>query len=153
MNSWHPAAPFPHQLPSKTTSHRGDYPFSHSLPTEIPSKLLRQPRNLVIVELILSSPILFTAGIHFRLFFSTTKVCPDSLNLSNAGDPFAGISSISSCYLFFPDQGLDCFSLESSRVFSVRFPKLSLFQINELIHFIDFRKGFIKVQNQFCLKP
>jgi hypothetical protein len=30
----------------------------------LPGKLLRQPRNLVIVELI-SSPILFTAGIHF----------------------------------------------------------------------------------------
>jgi hypothetical protein len=31
----------------------------------LPGKLLRSPRNLVIVELILSSPILFTAGIHF----------------------------------------------------------------------------------------
>jgi hypothetical protein len=83
----------------KTTSDHGDYPFGHSLPIAIPGKLLRQPRNLFIVELI-SSPILFTAGIHFRLFFSTTKVCPDSLNLSNAGDSFAGISSLTSCYLF-----------------------------------------------------
>jgi hypothetical protein len=91
---------FPRQSPSKTTSHHGDYPFGHSLPTAIPGKLLRQPRNLVIVEFILSSPILFTAGIHFRLFFSTTKVCSDSLNLSNAGDSFAGISSLISCYLF-----------------------------------------------------
>jgi hypothetical protein len=32
---------------------------------------------------------------------------------------------------FFPDQGLNCFDLESSRVFSVKFPKLSLFQISE----------------------
>jgi hypothetical protein len=77
-----------------------DYPFGHSLPTAIPDKLLRQPRNLVAIELILSSPILFTAGIHFRLFFSTTKVCSDSLNLSNAGDSFAGISSLTSGYLF-----------------------------------------------------
>jgi hypothetical protein len=30
----------------------------------LPGKLLRQPRNLIIVELF-SSPILFTAGIHF----------------------------------------------------------------------------------------
>jgi hypothetical protein len=28
------------------------------------------------------------------------KVCPDPLNLSNAGDSFAGISSLTSCYLF-----------------------------------------------------
>jgi hypothetical protein len=55
--------------------------------------------------------------------------------------------------LVFPDQGLDCFDLESSRVFSVRFPELSLFQISELLHFIDFRKKFIKIQNQFCLNP
>jgi hypothetical protein len=38
--------------------------------------------------------------ITFRLFFSITKVCPDLLNLSNAGDSFAGISSVTSCYLF-----------------------------------------------------
>jgi hypothetical protein len=29
----------------------------------------------------------------FHPFFSTIKVCPDSLNLLNAGDSFAGISS------------------------------------------------------------
>jgi hypothetical protein len=41
--------------------------------------------------------------------------------------------------LVFPDQGLDCFDLENSRVFSVRFfSELSLFQISELLHFIDF---------------
>jgi hypothetical protein len=55
--------------------------------------------------------------------------------------------------LVFPDQGLNYFDLESSMVFSVRFPELSLFQINELLHFIDFCKKFIKVQNQLCLKP
>jgi hypothetical protein len=81
----------------------------------------------------------------FCLFFSTTKVCPDSLNLSNASDPFARILSVSSCYPFFPDQGLDCFDLESSRVFSINFPELSLFQTNELLHFIDFRRKFIKM--------
>jgi hypothetical protein len=58
------------------------------------------------------------------------------------------------CYLpvlVFPDQGLNYFGLESSRVFSVRFPELSLFQLSELLHFIDFHKKFIKIQNQFCL--
>jgi hypothetical protein len=46
---------------SKTTSHHGDYPFDHLPPTAtFPGKLLRHPRNLVIVELILSS-ILFIA--------------------------------------------------------------------------------------------
>jgi hypothetical protein len=44
-----------------TTNHHGDYLFGYSLPTTIPGKLLRHPRNLVIVELILS-PILFIAG-------------------------------------------------------------------------------------------
>jgi hypothetical protein len=48
-----------------TTSHHGDYSFGHLPPTAtIPGELLRQPRNLVIVELF-SSPILFTAGVHF----------------------------------------------------------------------------------------
>jgi hypothetical protein len=69
----------------------------------LPGKLLRQPRNLVSVELILS-PILFTAGIHFPHVLlhnqGYPKVCPDSLNLLNAGDSFAGISSLTSCYLF-----------------------------------------------------
>jgi hypothetical protein len=91
-----------------TTNHRGDYPFSHSLPTTIPGKLLRHPRNLIIVELILS-PILFTAGIHFPSVLHNQdypKVCPASLNLPNAGDSFAGISSLSSCSLFSPTRDL-----------------------------------------------
>jgi hypothetical protein len=92
-----------------TTNHRGDYLFGHSLPPTIPGKLLRHPRNLVIVELILS-PILFIAEIHFPsiLFHNQgyPKVCPDSLNLSNAGDPFAGISSLSFRSLFPPTRDL-----------------------------------------------
>jgi hypothetical protein len=44
-------------------------------PLQSPGKLLRHPRNLVTVELF-SSPILFIAGIHFLLFFSTIKVTP-----------------------------------------------------------------------------
>jgi hypothetical protein len=69
----------------------------------LPGKLLRQPRNLVSVKLTFL-PILFTAGIHFpRVLLHSQgypKVCPDSLNLLNAGDSFAGISSLTSCYLF-----------------------------------------------------
>jgi hypothetical protein len=56
-----------------------------------------------LIELF-SSPILFTAGIHFpRVLLHNQgypKVCPDSLNLLNTGDSFAGTSLLSSCYLF-----------------------------------------------------
>jgi hypothetical protein len=140
-----------------TTNHHRDYSFGHLPPTAtLPGKLLRHPRSLIIVE-VFSSPILFTAGIHLPPVLlhnqGYPKVCPDSLNLPNTGDPFAGISSLSSCYLFFPNQRLNCFDLESSRVFSVKCPKPSLFQISELLHFIEFRKKFIKVQDQFCLNP
>jgi hypothetical protein len=69
----------------------------------LPGKLLRHPRNLVTVEHF-SSSILFTAGIHFSLILlhnqGYPKVCPNSLNLLNADDSFAGISSLTSCYLF-----------------------------------------------------
>jgi hypothetical protein len=83
-----------------TANHRGDYLFGHSLPTAIPGKLLRHfPWSLVIIEFF-SSPILSPRDFTFRPFFSITKVCPDSLNLLNADDSFAGISSLSSCYLF-----------------------------------------------------
>jgi hypothetical protein len=34
----------------------------------------------------------------------------------------------------------------------IKVPKLVVFQIDELLHFIDFRRKFIKMQNQFCLK-
>jgi hypothetical protein len=73
-------------------------------PLQFPGKLLRHPRNLVIVELILS-PILFAAGVHFPSVLllhnqGYPKVCPDSLNLLNTGDSFARTSSLSSCYLF-----------------------------------------------------
>jgi hypothetical protein len=70
----------------------------------LPGKLLRHPRNLVTVEHFLS-PILFATGVHFPSVLlhdqGYPKVCPDPPNLSNTGDPFAGISSLSSCSLFF----------------------------------------------------
>jgi hypothetical protein len=93
-----------------TTSHHGDYSFGHLPPTAtIPGKLLRHPRNLVIVELF-SSPILFATGIHFSPVLlhnqGYPKVCPDSLNLLNAGDFFAGISSLSFRSLFSPTRDL-----------------------------------------------
>jgi hypothetical protein len=130
----------------------------HLPPTAtIPNKFLRHPQDLVIVELILSSLILLTAEIYFpRILLHNQgypKVCPNSLNLFIADDSFAGISSSTFCYLFFPDQGLDCYVLGSARAFSVRFLKLSLFQTSKLLHFIDFRRKFIKMKNQFGLKP
>jgi hypothetical protein len=87
-----------------TTNHHEDYSFGHLPPTAtLPGKLLHHLRNLVTVKLILSL-ILFTAGIHFpRVLLHNQgypKVCPDSLNLLNAGDSFAGISPLTSCYLF-----------------------------------------------------
>jgi hypothetical protein len=78
-------------------------------PLQSPGKLLRHPRNLVTVELF-SSPILFIMGIHFPPVLlhdqGYPKVCPDSLNLLNTGDPFAGTSSLSSCSLFSPTRDL-----------------------------------------------
>jgi hypothetical protein len=92
-----------------TMNHREDYPSDHSPPTAIPDKLLRHPRNLVTVEHF-SSPILFIAGIHFPPILlhnqGYPKVCPDPLNLPNTGDPFAGISLLSSCSLFSPTRDL-----------------------------------------------
>jgi hypothetical protein len=78
-------------------------------PLQFLGKVLRHPRNLVIVEHF-SSPILFTAGIHFpRVLLHDQgypKVCPDSLNLLNTGDFFARISSLSSYFLFSPTRDL-----------------------------------------------
>jgi hypothetical protein len=93
-----------------TMDHRERHPSGHLPPTAtFPGKLLRHPRNLVIVEYF-SSPILFIAGIHFPPILlhnqGYPKVYPDSLNLSNAGDFFAGISSLSSCSLFSPTRDL-----------------------------------------------
>jgi hypothetical protein len=89
--------------------HREEYLFGYSSPTAIPDKLLRHPRNLITVELILS-PILFIAGIYFPPILLCNqdypKVCPDSLNLLNAGDSFAGISSLSFRSLFSPTRDL-----------------------------------------------
>jgi hypothetical protein len=66
-------------------------------------------RNLITVEHF-SSPILFIAAIHFPPVLlhnqGYPKVCPDPLNLPNAGDPFAGTSSLSSYSLFSPTRDL-----------------------------------------------
>jgi hypothetical protein len=92
------------------TDHREEYPSGHSSPTAIPGKLLHHPRNLVTVEYF-SSPIPFVAGIHFPPILlhnqGYSKVCPDLLNLPNAGDSFAGISSLSSCSLFYLTRDLN----------------------------------------------
>jgi hypothetical protein len=93
-----------------TTGYREEYPSGHSPPTAtLLGKLLRHPRNLVTVEYF-SPPILFIVGIHFLPVLlhnqGYPKVCSNSLNLPNAGDPFAGISSLSSCSLFSPTRDL-----------------------------------------------
>jgi hypothetical protein len=119
-------------------------------PLQSPGKLLRHPRNLVTVEHF-SSPILFATGIHFSPVLlhnqGYPKVCPDPLNLPNAGDPLCRNIIVIFLFSIFPNQGLNCFVLEGSRMFSVKFLELSLFQISELLHFIEFRKKFIKIQN------
>jgi hypothetical protein len=95
-------------------------------PLQSSSKLLRHPQNLVTVEHF-SSPILFFAGIHFPHVLlhnqSYPKVCSDSLNLPNAGDPFCRNIVVIFLFSVFPNQGLHCFDLEGSRVFSVKFPR------------------------------
>jgi hypothetical protein len=125
-------------------------------PLQSPGKLLRHPRNLATVEL-LSPPILFTAGIHFPPVLlhnqGYPKVCPDPLNLPNAGDPLCRNIVVFFLSSVFPYQGLNCFDLESSGVFSVKFLEPSLFQISELLHSIEICKKLIKIQNQFCLNP
>jgi hypothetical protein len=103
-------------------------------PLQFPSELLRHPRNLVTIELF-SSPIWFVMEIHFPLVLlhnqGYPKVCPDSLNLPNTGNPFCRNIVVIFLFSVFPDQGLNCFDLESSRMFFVKFPRLSLFQISE----------------------
>jgi hypothetical protein len=91
------------------TDHREEYLSGYSSPTAIPGKLLRHPRRLVIVEHF-SSPIWFATGIHFLSVLlhnqGYPKVCPNPLNLFNAGNSFTGISSLSFRSLFFPTRGL-----------------------------------------------
>jgi hypothetical protein len=91
------------------TGHREEYPSGHLPPPAIPDKLLHHPRNLVIVEHF-SPPILLATGIHFPPVLlhnqGYPKVCPDSLNLPNAGDSFAGTSLLSSYSLFSPTRDL-----------------------------------------------
>jgi hypothetical protein len=74
-----------------------------------PTSLSFPYRNLVTIERF-SPPILFTAGIHFPPVLlhnqGYPKVCPDPLNLPNAGDPFAGTLSSSSYSLFSPTRDL-----------------------------------------------
>jgi hypothetical protein len=113
-----------------TTGHREKYP-DHLPPTAtLPGKLLRHPQNVITVEHF-SSPTLFIAGIHFLSVLLHNQgypmVCFDPLNLSNAGDPFCRNIVVFILFFVSPDQGLNCFDLESSRVFSIKFPELSLF--------------------------
>jgi energy-converting hydrogenase Eha subunit F len=89
-------------------------------PLQSPGEFLRHPQNLVTVEHF-SSPILFATGIHFPFVLlhnqGYPKVCPDPLNLLNAGDSFAGISSLSSCSLLSPTR--DLVALKFSKTFFI----------------------------------
>jgi hypothetical protein len=152
------------------TGHRGEYSSGHSPPTTTPpGKLLRHPlnlssstsppfpyRNLATIEHF-SSPILLATGIHFPPVLLHNQVYPkvphDPLNLLSTGNPLCRNVIIFFLSSVFPDQGLNCFDLESFGVLSVKFPEPSLFQISELLNFIEIRKKFIKIQNQFCLNP
>jgi hypothetical protein len=93
------------------TDHREEYLSGYPPPTTIPWQASSSfpHRNLATVEHF-SSPILFTAGIHYPhvLLYNQgyPKVCPDPLNLPNTGDPFAGTSSLSSYSLFSPTREL-----------------------------------------------
>jgi hypothetical protein len=66
-------------------------------------------------------------GIHFSPILlhnqGYPKVCPDPLNLLNAGDPFCWNIIVIFLFSVYLDQGLNCFDLEGSRVFSVKFPR------------------------------
>jgi hypothetical protein len=92
-----------------TTGYREEYPPVIFHPLQFPDKLLHYPQNLVTVKLF-SSPILFATEIHFPLILlhdqGYPKVCPDSLNLPNAGNSFTGISSLPSYSLFSPTRDL-----------------------------------------------
>jgi hypothetical protein len=149
----------PWQKPTAiATDHLEEYLSGYHPPTTIPWQASSSfpHRNLATVEHF-SSRILFTAGIHFppvlRHNQGYPKVCSDPLNLPNTGHPLCWNIVVFNLFSIFPDQGLNCFDLESSRVFFVKFPEPSLFQISELLHFIKIRKKFIKMQNQFCLNP
>jgi hypothetical protein len=132
-----------------STTSSSSYPSLIAQPTTITTEP-RHRRALLIANPVHRGNSLSTVLLHNQ---SYPKICPDSLNLLNASDSFGRNIIVIFLFSVFPDQGLDCFDLESSRVFFVKFPKPSLFQISELLHYIEFRKKFIKVQNQFCLKP
>jgi hypothetical protein len=104
-----------------------------------PGKLLRHPRNLATVEL-LSPPFLFAVGNHPPPVSLPNqghpKVRHDPLNLPSIGDPLRWNVVVFFLSSVFLDQGLNCFDLESSGAFSVKFPELSLFQISELLNSI-----------------
>jgi hypothetical protein len=100
----------------------GSIPPAILHPLQPPGKLLRHPQNLAIIEL-LSPPILFAVGIHPPPVSLPNqghpKVRPDPLNLPSAGDPLRRNVVVFFLSSVFPNQGLNCFDLESSGVFSM----------------------------------
>jgi hypothetical protein len=99
------SSPWRSQPPSPQVTVRNTPP-AILYPLQSPGKLLRHPRNLITVEHF-SSPILFVMGIHFSPVLlhnpSYPKVCPDLLNLPNAGDPLCRNIVVIFLFSVFPD--------------------------------------------------
>jgi hypothetical protein len=99
-----------------TTGHREKHLSGHLPPTTIPGQASSSfpYRNLIIIEHF-SSPILFVMRIHFPIVLlhnqSYPKVCPDPLNLPNAGDSPCRNIIVIFLFFVFPDQGLNFFDL------------------------------------------
>jgi hypothetical protein len=97
------------QPTTATTDHREEYPSGYSSPTTIPWQASSSPteprhhRALLITDPVRHGNSLSTILLHNQ---SYPKVCPDPLNLPNAGDSYAGTSSLSSYSLSSPTRDL-----------------------------------------------
>jgi hypothetical protein len=91
------------------TDHRKEYLSGYPPPTTIPwqaSSSSTEPRHRR--ALLVTNPVRHGISLLPVLLYNQgySKVCPDSLNLPNTGDPFAGTSSLSSYSLFSPTRDL-----------------------------------------------
>jgi hypothetical protein len=92
------------------TDHREENLSGHLPSTAIPWQASSSPTEPRHRQALLIADPVRHGKIHFPpvLFHNQgyPKVCPDSLNLPNAGDSLAGISLLSSCSLFSPTRDL-----------------------------------------------
>jgi hypothetical protein len=96
-NRHHHKSPWGLTLQPSSTHYNNSRQASSS-PTES-----RHHRAHLVADLIHHGSSLSSILLHNQDY---PKVCPDSLNPLNAGNSFAGISSLSSCYLFSPTRDL-----------------------------------------------